>query len=161
MLQCNVADISIKQGGWAGLHLFRGAEGGQSPQSDTNPLTRCKRLYYVHPRLARHTPKPKEEPQHRGNTIPGPHEDSTSQPIPKGGPYAAPRLKRKPPSPHTKGPGSPSPHNPGDGRSVDYKRHALSRAPCRYNAPLIRSVYLALTGEYADPANGRAQIQGL
>ena len=79
-----------------------------SPKSDTNPLTKAKHLYYIHPRLASHSPKPKEEPKHRGNHSPGP-EDSTSQPIPKGGPRAAPRLKRKPPSPHIKGPGSPSP----------------------------------------------------
>ena len=37
MLLCNMADISIKQGGWAGLHLFRGAEGYPSPKVTRTP----------------------------------------------------------------------------------------------------------------------------
>ena len=85
-------------------------------------------MYYIHPRLARHTPQTqRRNTQPRGNHSPGPHEDSTSKPIPKGGPYAAPRLKQTPPSPHSKGPGSPFPHQPpSDGRSTDYARQAPS-----------------------------------
>ena len=65
------------------------------PKSDTNPLTRVVHMYYTHPRLARHTPQTqRRNTQPRGNHSPGPHEDSTSKPIPKGGPHAAPRLKQ-------------------------------------------------------------------
>ncbi len=101
---------------------------GCPPKSDTNPLTKLVHMYYIHPRLARHTPQTqRRNTQPRGNHSPGPHEDSTSKPIPKGGPHAAPRLKQTPPSPHSKGPGSPFPHQPpSDGRSTDYARQAPS-----------------------------------
>ena len=45
---------------------------------------------------------------------------------------------------------------PGDGRSTDYTRQALSKGPCRYNAPLNRCVYVApmrIDGEFPEPAN--------
>ena len=38
MLQGNIADMSIKQGGWAGLNISLRV-GGASPKCDTNPLT--------------------------------------------------------------------------------------------------------------------------
>ena len=125
MLLCNMAHISIKQGGWAGL-TYPGAR-VIPPKSDTNPLTKAKHLYYIPPDWPATHPKPKGGTHNPGGSPTPAPEDSTSKPIPKGGPHAAPRLKRTTPSPHTKGPGSPFPHQPsGDGRSTDYARQAPS-----------------------------------
>ena len=59
-----MADISIKQGGWAGLNLSPGV-GVEDPEakSDTNPLTTCAHMYYIHPRLAVTHPKPQRRNQ--------------------------------------------------------------------------------------------------
>ena len=135
-----------------------------SPKSDTNPLTRLVHMYYIHPRLARHTPKPKEEPKTQGEAQPRPHEDSTSKPIPKGGPHAAPRLKQTPPSPHTKGPGSPSPNQPGDGGSTDYTRQAPSNdAPADSTLPITGCVCpgplrAGFPGRSTDPRFSKALV---
>ena len=111
-------------------------------KSDTNPLTKaCTHVLYSPPIGQSLTLNPRRNHNPGGNPAPAP-EDSTSKPIPKGGPPAAPRLKRKPPSPHTKGPGSPSPRNPGDGRSTDYTRQAPSNdAPADSTPPIIGCVY--------------------
>ena len=66
-------------------------------------------MYYIHPRLASHPPQYQRRTQNTGGSQSPAPEDSTSKPIPKGGPHAAPRLKRKPPSPLLKVPAHTSP----------------------------------------------------
>ena len=61
-----------------------------SPKSDTNPLTRLVHMYYIHPRLARHTPKPKEEPKTQGEAQPRPTRGLNVQAHPKGRPTRRP-----------------------------------------------------------------------
>ena len=78
------------------------------PKSDTNPLTLPEHPCY-YPHRSNTNPTISRRNHNTGGTPALAPEDSTSKPIPKGGPHAAPRLKRKPPSPHTKGPGSPFP----------------------------------------------------
>ena len=74
------------------LSTVEGSSGGWSrtanpscppPKSDTNPLTACVHVYYYPPRLARHTPKPKEEPKTQGSP-PGPTRGLNVQAHPNG-----------------------------------------------------------------------------
>ena len=120
-------DISIKQGGWAGckcafsVNRFipegmrvafprrGGSRTAPGTLCDITPLTKREHLYYIHSRLARHSPKPKEEPKPRGNTIPGPR--GLNVPAhPKGRPTRRPTAQAKAAISSSKGPGSPFPH---------------------------------------------------
>ena len=72
------------------------------------PLDQNKtHVLYSLPTSQSHTPKPRRNHNPGGSPTPAP-EDSTSKPILKGGPDAAPRHKRTPPSPLPRAPAIPS-----------------------------------------------------
>ena len=104
-----------------------------------NPSTRSEHLYYLHPRLACYTPKPKEELQPRGNHIPGPR--GLNVPAhPKGRPTRRPTAQAKAAISSSKGPGSPSPQPSVDGPSIDSKQHVgLRDQPTRRTIHRARS----------------------
>ena len=89
---------------------------------DTNPLTKHEHLYYIHPRLARHTPQTQGGTTTQGEHHPRP--PRTQRPSPSQ------RAAHTPPhgsseSRHLlipKAPAHPSPTHPGDGRSIDSKQ---------------------------------------
>ena len=85
-------------------------------KSDTNPLTRLVRMYYIPLDRPVTHPKTKEEPKTQGSP-PDPPEDSTPKPIPTAH-TRGPRLKRPSPSPHPTGPVHPS-LSAGDGRCLE------------------------------------------
>ena len=121
------------------------------PKSDTNPLTRLVHMYYIHPRLARHSPKHKEEPNTQGSP-PDPPEDSTPQPIPTAH-TRGPRLKRPSPSPHPTGPVHPS-LSAGDGRCLDrgiVDRPFPAETPSRWSVSSELTLYQARGGGPAIP----------
>ena len=80
-----------------------------SPKSDTNPLTRLVHMYYIHPRLARHTPKPKEEPKTQGEALPWPTRGLNVQAHPKGRSTRRPTAQANAAISSYKGPGYPFP----------------------------------------------------
>ena len=123
-------------------------------KSDTNPLTQSEHLYYIHPRLARHSPKPKEEPQPRGKPSPGPR--GLNVPAhPKGRPTRRPTAQAKAAISSYQRPGSPSPP------PRRWKVHRLCSAgpvqgPCRFNAShyrmrLLRPIACRFTGQVNRP----------
>ena len=132
------------------------------PKSDTNPLTPCEQLYYIHPRLARHSPKPKEEPKPRENPSPGPR--GLNVPAhPKGRSTRRPTAQAKAAISSSKGPGSPSPQLSGDGRSIDSKQHVglrdrptrrtihparssqrYAHSPAKFNSPPMQGLLRAI-----------------
>ena len=137
--------------------------GGQCPpKSDTNPLTLPEHPCY-YPHRSNTNPTISRRNHNTGGTPAPAPEDSTSKPIPKGGPHAAPRLKRTTPSPHTKGPGYPFPH-PGDGRPTDYPRQAPSNdASADSTLPIIGCVYpgplrAGFPGRSTDPRFSKALV---
>ena len=130
---------------------------------DTNPLTKAKHRYYIHhPDWPRQDSTSKEEPHPKGrNSHRRPH-GLNVQAHPKVR-TSAPRLKRKPPSPHTKGPGSPFPQPSGDGRSINSKQHVgvrdqptrrtihperssqrYAHSPAKYNSPPMQGLLRAI-----------------
>ena len=61
----------------------------------------------------------------------------------------------------SKGPGSPFPHHPGDGRSIDYTRHVLSRGHCRFNASHHRMrLHRPIACRFAGSVNRPPDSQG-
>ena len=112
-----------------------------SPQCDTNPLTRLVHMYYIHPRLARHTPKPKEEPKTQGEAQPWPR-GLNVQAHPKGRPTRRPTAQAKAERPPTEDrhlliPKAPAIPSPAPRRWKAHRLYAAGpvlRRPCRCNA---------------------------
>ena len=132
-------------------------------KSDTNPLTKLVHMYYIHPRLARHTPKPKEEPKTQGEPQPRPtrglnvqahpvalHQQCPAQANAAISSYQRPRLT--------------FPRNPGDGRPTDYPRQAPSNdAPADSTLPITGCVYpgrlrAGFPGRSTDPRFSKALV---
>ena len=100
MLQGNMADMSIKQGGWAGLNIsLRLVRVIPLGKSDTNPLTILVHMYYIHPRPARHSPlQPKGGTKNPGKpTRPARGLNASAHPNgPRAGPAAQAKAERPP-----------------------------------------------------------------
>ena len=128
---------------------------------DTNPLTKAKHLYYIHPRLASYPPQGQGGTTTQGEHHPRPPRTQRPSPSQRAA-LAAPRLKRKPPSPHLKAPAHP-PQPSGDGRSINSKQHVgvrdqptrrtihperssqrYAHSPAKYNSPPMQGLLRAI-----------------
>ena len=101
------------------------------PKSDTNPLTACAHMYYIHPRLAQSlTLNPKEEPKTQGEHQPRPPRTQRLSPSQRAAhtpPHGS--SKRR----HLLIPKAPAIPSPASRRWKAQKlvRQALFRGPCR------------------------------
>ena len=96
-------------------------------KSDTNPLTRITRVFYIHLRQASHHPNPQRRTRLPGGTTAPAPEDSTFKSIPQERGATLPAQAKNAISSY-QGPGSPFPHHPGDGKTPwPYRSHP---APC-------------------------------
>ena len=142
-----MADMSIKQGGWAGLNISLRVVRGVPPKCDTNPLTACRTSVLYSPPTGQ-SPTLNPRRNHNPGGTPAPAHPRTQRPSPsQRAALAAPRLKRKwnirlrrAAISSSKGLGSPSPQPSGDGRSIDSKQHVgLRDQPTRRTSHTARS----------------------
>ena len=133
------------------------------PKSDTNPLTKLVHMYYIHPRLARHSPQGQGGTTTQGEHQPRPTRGLNVPAHPKGRSTRRPTAQAKAAISSSKGPGSPSPQPTGDGRSIDSKQHVglrdrptrrtihparssqrYAHSPAKFNSPPMQGLLRAI-----------------